>query len=121
MRDLFSKVTGIFDDNFKDSFTNWDSRMRIDLAVRSVLHYQPLRLRANGHNIVGQQLPTLLDVTCCVCLHTLLHVVGCCCETGHTFSPVQTDATLLANNSQHCWKLLRPFARSLSLFQVFRW
>ena len=25
-----------------------------------------------------QQLPTLLDVTCCVCLHTLLHVVACC-------------------------------------------
>ena len=35
--------------------------------------------RANGRNIVGQQLPTLLDVTCCVRLHTLLHVVGCCC------------------------------------------
>ena len=38
-----------------------------------------LRLRANGRYIVDQQLPTLLDVTCCVCLHTLLHVVGCCC------------------------------------------
>ena len=34
---------------------------------------------ANGCNIVGQQLPTLLDVTCCVHLHTVLHVVGCCC------------------------------------------
>ena len=32
---------------------------------------------------------TLLDVTCCVSLHTLLHVVVCCCtkfETGQTFS-----------------------------------
>ena len=38
-----------------------------------------LRLRANGRNIVGLQLPTLLDVTCCVRLHILLHVVGCCC------------------------------------------
>ena len=38
-----------------------------------------VRLRANGRNIVDQQLPTLLDVTCCVRLHTLLHVVGCCC------------------------------------------
>ena len=37
-----------------------------------------LRLRANGRNIVDQQLPTLLDVTCCVRLHTMLHVVGCC-------------------------------------------
>ena len=32
--------------------------------------------RANGRNIVGRQLPTLLDVTCCVRLHTLLHVVA---------------------------------------------
>ena len=38
-----------------------------------------VRLRANGRNIVDQQLPTLLDVACCVRLHTLLHVVGCCC------------------------------------------
>ena len=36
------------------------------------------RLRANERNIVDQQLPTLLDVTCCVRLHTPLHVVGCC-------------------------------------------
>ena len=28
-------------------------------------------------NIDGQQLPTLLDVTCQVCLHTLLNVVAC--------------------------------------------
>ena len=48
----------------------------------------------------------------------MLDVVACCCtkfETGHTFSPVQTDAKLLANNSQHCWEVLRPFARSLSV------
>ena len=35
--------------------------------------------RANGRNIIGQQLPTLLDVTCCDRLYTLLHVVACCC------------------------------------------
>ena len=35
--------------------------------------------RANGLIIVGQQLPTLLDVTCSVRLHTLLHIVACCC------------------------------------------
>ena len=39
-----------------------------------------LNLRANGRNIVGQQLPALLDVACCVRLQTLLHVVACCCE-----------------------------------------
>ena len=33
-----------------------------------------LKLRANRRNIVGQQLPPLLDVTCCVRLHTLLRV-----------------------------------------------
>ena len=39
---------------------------------------------------------TQLDVTCCICLHTLLHVVGCCCtkfETGQTFSYMQKDTT----------------------------
>jgi len=36
-------------------------------------------------------------------------------ETGETFSPVQTGATLLAYNSRNCWESLRPFARSLRL------
>ena len=27
-------------------------------------------------------------------------------------SPVQTDTTLLASDLQHCWELLRSFARS---------
>ena len=60
-----------------------------------------VRLRANRRNIVGQQIPTMLDVTRCVCVHTLLRVVGSCrakFDTGQTFSPVQTDATLLTNN-----------------------
>ena len=35
-----------------------------------------IKPRANGRNFVPQQLPTLLDVTCCVRLHTLLHVVA---------------------------------------------
>ena len=42
--------------------------------------------------------------------------VACCCvlfETGQTLSPVQTDATFLADKSQHyCSELLRPFARN---------
>ena len=61
-----------------------------------------IKLGANRRNIVGQQLPTLLNVTCCVPLHILLYVVVSCCakfETGQTFSPV-----------------LRPFARSLIHF-----
>ena len=31
-------------------------------------------------------------------------------ETGQTFKPIQTDATLLANSTQKCCELLRPFA-----------
>ena len=50
-----------------------------------------LKPRANGRNIVGQELPILLDVTCCVRLHTLLHVVGSCCIRLHTTA--NTDAT----------------------------
>ena len=56
----------------------------------------------------------LLRVVACCCV--LLHVVACCSakfETGQTFSTVQTGATLLANKSQRCWELLRPFARNL--------
>ena len=45
-----------------------------------------LKPRGNGRNIVGQHLPTLLDVTCPVRLHTLLHVVGKCCTK---FEPVR--------------------------------
>ena len=56
---------------------------------------------ANGCNIVGDKLPTLLDVTCCICLHMwpcsmLFCAVGSCSakfETGQTFSYVQTDTT----------------------------
>ena len=44
------------------------------------IRYVRLKSHENGRNIVGQQLPKLLDVTCYVRLHTLLHVVGCCRE-----------------------------------------
>ena len=85
---------------------------------RSFLHFISFSqfIYDSFHISLTPNIVHLLDVTFCVRLHTLWHVVACCCakfETGHTFSPVQTDATLLANNSQHCWELLRPFARSL--------
>ena len=38
--------------------------------------YNDLKPSANGRNIVGRQLPTLLDVTCCVRLHAIF---ACCC------------------------------------------
>ena len=57
-----------------------------------------IKPRANGRNIVGQQLPILLDVTCCFRLHTLLHVVGCCCVL---LRRVWNRSNVSANNSQH--------------------
>ena len=56
--------------------------------------------------------PTTLNIVGCYMLRPFAHPVACCCakfETCHTFSAVQTDATLLG------WELLRPFARSLTL------
>ena len=58
-----------------------------------------IKPRANGRNNVAQQLPTLLDVTCCVSLHTLLHVVGSCYvkfETGQTFEATTPNISLVA-------------------------
>jgi len=78
--------------------------------------------------------------SCCM----LSSVVGSCCvrfETCQTFNYLQTDATspniigptmlgvvafVLAvvrkrcNNSEQCWELLRPFARSFRLFRTER-
>ena len=69
----------------------------IQILGRTTLKlFGSVKPRANGRNIVGQQLPTLLDV-------------GCCCakfETGQTFSYVQTDAT----TPKQCWEL---FANSV--------
>ena len=75
---------------------------------------------------------TLLDVTCCVRLLTLLHVVGSCCpkfETGQTLSYVQTNASipnnvgeLLANNFASvcslCCMLLRCWELSRKRFET---
>ena len=41
--------------------------------------YSVFKPDTEERNIVGQQLSTLLDVTCCVRLRTLLHVFGCGC------------------------------------------
>ena len=73
-----------------------EMRRELILLRYRAIRFLQLKPRANGRNIVGQQLLTLLDVTCCVRLHTLLHVVGSCretFETVQTFSYVQTEAT----------------------------
>ena len=75
-----------------------------------------VRLPANGCNIVDQQLPTLLDVTCCIRLHTLLHLVGCCCakfETGQTFQPTTPNISFVSGSPKRS-ATMDPFAQ---LFQ----
>ena len=70
------------------------------------IHDRSLKPRANGRNIVGQQLPTFLDVTCCVRLHTLLHVVAQSLNPAKLFSQ-QLPAFLLFRDrrsvAQQCW------------------
>ena len=78
-----------------------------------------IKPRANGRNIVSQQLPKLLDVTCCVRLHTLLHVVGSCCVllrvVAQSLKPVKLSSQQLPtfllfrdrrSVAQQCWTRL---------------
>ena len=79
--------------DYRDFFPPFSNKYATTLIA-----YSNLRLRANGRNIVDQQLPTLLDVTCCVRLYTLLHVVECCCanfETGQTFQPIISNISFV--------------------------
>ena len=49
----------------------------------------------------------------------LLFYCGVSCFSSRALSRVQTDATLLANNSQHCWELLNLYvAKSLTGFKL---
>ena len=58
----------------------------------------------------------LLDVTCFVRLHTLLHVVGSCWakfETGQNFEPTTPNIAFVPwSLAQQCQELLRPFTFS---------
>ena len=62
--------------------------------------------RANGRNIVGQQLPILLDVTCYVRLHTLLRVVAQSLKAVKLFSQQLPTFLLFRDRqrvAQQCW------------------
>ena len=99
----------------------WSKKKGGRRAPRALLPDPPLVLtlrsltpRANGRNIVGQQLPTLLDFKCCVRLHTLLHVVACCCakfETGQTFEPTTPNISFVPWSTKRSPTMLDPFAR----------
>ena len=75
---------------------------------------------ARGNN-VGQQLPTLLDVTCCVRLHTLLHVLGCCCVLLHSLKPVKLFSQQLQifffrerrSLAKQCWIRLHSSSKTV--------
>ena len=80
---------------------------KVDSTIRQIDSFSCLRKKLSDvlyehqfiiilhKRVVGHQLPTLFDVTCCVRLHTLLHILACCessCakfETDQTFSYVQ--------------------------------
>ena len=66
-----------------------------------------LKPRADGRNIVGQQLPALLDVACCVRLHTLLlRVVAQSLKPVKLFSQQLPTFLLFCDRrsvAQQCW------------------
>jgi len=108
------------------------------LCIQTTVNHFPLswlKPRANGRITVDQQLPSLLDVICCVRLHTLLHLVRSFCakfKTGQILSQqlptfllqlrtllrvVTSDCAPLRTRTQQlqqCWELLHPFAGSLT-------
>ena len=65
---------------------------------RNVWIFKHFGAKNTKTNFNCNQLPTLLDVTCCVCLHTVLHVVGCC---RGLLRKVCNRSNSSANNSQH--------------------
>ena len=77
-----------------------------------------LKPQANGRSIVGQQLPTLLDVTCCVRLHTgpccmLLGVVAQSLKVVKLLATCKRTQQLPTLLGQQSRELLRLFAHSL--------
>ena len=97
--------------------------LRLCFFLRKTTPTSPeLKPHTNGRNNVGQQLPALLDVTCCVCLHTLFHVVGCCCvllrrlkfETGQTSQPTTANISFVPWSPKRSATILDPFTQ---LFQ----
>ena len=74
------------------------------------LKVAPLPPPVNPPSPLGRYKRFLPKTTCKRTQHCWMLRVGlrvaCRCakfETGQPFSPVERDATLLANNSQHCW------------------
>ena len=62
---------------FSETFLKFVTQKMFKKCFQSSLILKP---HANGRNIVGEQLPTLLNVTCYVRFNNLSHVVACCWE-----------------------------------------
>ena len=84
-------------------------------VTRFFLLFCQVKPRAKGHNLLGQQLPTLLDDTCCVRFYTLSHVVA----SAQSLKPVkllsqQLPTFLLFRDrrsvAQQFWICLRSFS-----------
>ena len=80
-----------------------------------------LSLRANGRNIVDQQLPTLLDVTCCVRLHPccmLLDVVEQSLKPVKLFGQQLPTFLLFRDRqsvAQQCWIRLQRSSNTVGV------
>ena len=98
---------------YRDTYGSWG-----DVVFTTFNHSKaPCKQMKHCWQLVGQQFPTLLDVTCYVRLHTLLHVVGCCCakfETGQTFQPTTPNISFVPWSPKRSATMLDPFAQ---LFQ----
>ena len=89
-----------------------------------------IKPRANRRNIVDQQLPTLLDVTCasvCTPCCMLLNVVACCCakfEPVKLFSQQLPTFLLLCDRrsvAQQCWIRLHGSSNIVGCNALYAW
>ena len=78
----------------------WNSNSRDVVASSTSCPHHAARAPRRA---CSQTNSTLLDVTRCIRLHTLLHVVACCWE-------LICKVWNRSNVQKQCWKFLRPFA-----------
>ena len=95
--------------------------LQLDHAAFTVLNF---KAPCKKSNVVGQQLPTLMDVTCCALLHpspprphSLLHVL--CVSLGVVAQSLKPVKLLATRKRTQQLPMLRTFARGLRLHYHF--
>ena len=86
------------------------------IIAKNLFTLTPFKARCKRTQYCFQQLPTLLDVTCCVRLHTLFHIVGSCCVRLHVAYEYQSrliTATLENVKDFTSTSLLLTFSKNL--------